>query len=362
MAQKQGMDPGVARASRDSMRVRIDLLTAIIEDLSATGSAARDPAGWGIEPGEPTIAPWSLGSVASAEASITGAEAAARVLLQRISSEADAQDAASAGDPIFGDSNSVRSVLDTAREHWERGTNPAALISLPFALHLSLSPGVSRWVINPRNWGPAGTVRGADLMAAAARRLRGTGWQGLLRGSYVAGSNIELQNLIDPDYVPSLGRHLSPTAGRWMNVLHVKNPRILSGMRTAISGAGKGFGVLGVVTSALDLGEGVAGMTDGDVSSEDAWGVADGAVGLITGIGSFAPPPVGTVFAAVGAGYSVGRWLFREDENGRTGIDKVGDLGRSAGSTVSTAAGVVGDAAGDAVESVGDFVEDVWPW
>jgi len=355
---KLGMDPVVARTTRDAMQAQVAALTAIAAELSASYEAASSPASHGMEPGETTIAPWSLPAVQGAAVQVESARSAASALLQRITTEADAQNTTSGNDPIFGESNSVMSVLGTASDVWGYATNPATLLGLPFSASAATNPGVARWALNPRNWGPAGTVRAADQMSDAARGLGSTGWQGFVRGSYQAGANVELQNLIDPNFVPSLGRHASPTAGRWTNFLHVGNPKVLSGMQTAVSGVGKAFGVLGVVSSGLQLGQGILGMTDGDVSSEDAWAAADGAVGLITGVGSFAPPPVGTVFTAVGLGYTAGRWLLGADENGQTGLDKIGDWGQSAGTTVGNAVGAVGDAA----ESVGDFVEDVWPW
>ena len=93
--QKQGMDPGAARAQRDSMRAQIDGLAAIVAELTSTNLAALNPAAWGIAPGEPTVAPWSIGSITAAQADLRSAESAARTLLQRITTEADAQEAAS---------------------------------------------------------------------------------------------------------------------------------------------------------------------------------------------------------------------------------------------------------------------------
>lgn len=347
MNQRLGMDPGTAIIKRDAMQLQVNALSAIAADLLTTHSAAQNPQYYGIDPGERTVAPWSMHNLSSARSAITGASAAANTLLTRLVSEAQAQQDTSgtnALDALLGTYGVLREV-----SWWRRWVSwPRTLLELPAAIRMLGMNGLSAWGtgLNPRNWWLGGTSAGS----AALRKLTMTGqtprW---IRSMYVAGNNLKIQNLVNPKYIPTVAQHLRTPA--WANALHINNAAAVSRIGTTMSVVGKGFGVLGAVGGVVNIATGISGMMDGDVSSDDAWALADGIVGTVTSIGSLAPPPVGLVFAGVGLAYTAGRWLFGEDANGQTGLDHIGN---AAENTV--------EFLGDAAENVGNFVEDVWPW
>ena len=354
--QKQGMDPGAARATRDSMRAQIDGLAAIVGELTSTNSAALNPPAWGIDPGEPTVAPWSIGSLNAAQADLRSAASAARTLIQRITTEADAQEAAS--ENHFANLGGARPVIDSVRDWRNVLAIPRSLLETPAALRmLRNNPALWSNLIQPKSWRIKNTIEAGGALRDFTRTRLTPGW---IRNSFQWASNLKWQNYLDPAFVHSRGLHAAPSS--WTNLLHVNNPGLLTGVKTVAAGIGKGFGVLGLGVGVLDIATGVSGMADGDVSSGDAWALADGVVGTITSIGSFAPPPVGLVFAGVGAAYGAGRWLFGAGADGKTGIDRIGDFGKATGGAVSHVASNVGGAVSDGATAVGDFVEDVWPW
>ena len=356
MGRKQGLDPGAATTARGSLGLQIAALSDIASQLAITHTAASAPESHGIAPGEPVVAPWSLSSLLEARDRLTSAESAAGTLLQRIQSEVDAQVAASGND--FANLGGVRPVIDSVR--WWRNwvAMPRSFLEVPAALRmLRNQPALWRTLVQPKSWLIRSTLDGGTALRNFTRTTQTP--KGI-RAVFQAASNLKWQNYLDPAYVHSRGLHTAPP--KWTKLFHVDNPGFVSGAKTVAAGVGKGFGVLGVGVGVLDIATGVNGMMDGDVSSADAWALADGMVGTITNIGSFAPPPAGLVFAGVGAGYTAGRWLFGSDENGRTGIDKIGDFGDAAGGAISGAASNVGDAVSDGADAVEDFVEDKWPW
>lgn len=327
------------------MQRQVDALTAIVADLSATKSAADNPQNWGIEPGEMTVAPWSISSISTAQASIVAAKSAAAGLLGRLDGETAAQEDASGNN--FANLGGVRPVIDRVR--WWRNwiSMPRAAFEVPGALRMLWNqPSLWRSVIQPGTWGLRNTAAAGTALKDFTRTTQTPGW---IRSAYQSAANLKWQNYIDPSFMHGTGMRTAPPA--WTNALHINNPGFVAGAKTVASGVGKGFGVLGVGFGVLNIATGVTGMADGDVSSDDAWALADGIVGTITGIGSFAPPPAGLVFAGVGAAYTAGRWLFGEGENGKTGIEKIGDWGKSAGNAI-----------GDGAKAVGNFVDDIWPW
>ena len=342
---KQGMDPELVRGKREAMQRQVDALTLIAADLLTTKSAADYPQNFGIEPGEKTVAPWSISSLTIARAQLIAAKSAAGQLLARLESEAAAQEDASGND--FANLGGARPVIDSVR--WWRNwiSMPRSLFETPAALRMLWNqPALWRTVIQPSTWGLANTVKAGSALKDFTRTTKTPGW---IRSSYQAASNLKWQNYLDPNFMHNSALHAKPPA--WTNALHVNNPGFISGAKTVAAGVGKGFGVLGVGMGVLNISTGIAGMADGDVSSDDAWALADGIVGTVTSIGSFAPPPAGLVFAGVGAAYTAGRWLFGEDGDGKTGIDKIGDFGKSAGAAIA-----------DGAEAVGDFIKDPWPW
>ena len=349
MNQRLGMDPGTAIIKRDAMQLQVNALSAIAADLLTTHSAAQNPQFYGIDAGERTVAPWSIHTISSARSAITGASAAASTLLTRLSSEAQAQQDAS-GDNAW---EAIRGPYGVLREvsWWRRWVSwPRTLLELPAAIRMLRMQGAPAWGTGLllRNWWLSGSSAGGEALRTFTMNRQTPYW---IRSLYVAGNNLKIQNLVDPRYwpTPMLGRRVRLPA--WSNALHIKDLSLVSKIGTTMTAVGKGFAVLGAIGGAVNLATGINGMMDGDVSSDDAWAVADGAVGLITSIGSLAPPPVGLVFAGAGLAYSAGRWLFGEDENGKTGLDHIGN---AASNTV--------EFLGDATENVGDFVEDLWPW
>jgi hypothetical protein len=340
------MDPGTAVTKRDAMQLQINALSSIASDLLTTHSAAQNPQLYGIDPGERTVAPWSVHNLSSARSSIVGASSAASTLLARITAEAQAQEEAS-GNPW----NAVTGTYGFLREvsWWRRFVSwPRTLLELPAAVRMLGMQGRSAWAtgFNLRNWWLGGSSTGSAALRAFTLNSSTPWW---LRELYVAGNKLKPQNLINPQGIYAVGRHAAPPA--WISRLHVANPGIVTAASRVATVAGKGFGVLGAVGGVVNIATGINGMMDGDVSSDDAWALADGVVGTVTSIGSLAPPPVGLVFAGVGLAYTAGRWLFGADENGKTGIDKIGDFGKATGEFL-----------GDVGEGIGNVVEDLWPW
>ena len=341
MNQKLGMDADTARAKRDTMQVQINALTEIAANLSTTYTAAQYPQMYGIETGEKTVAPWSLGSLSNARVQIQNANSAANTLLQRITTEAHAQDEASGNDPIFGDTDSAKYWYEQIKGGRSWLSNPRTLLEFPAALRMAIQqPDVWRTGLNPSNWRIGRTIDAGNDFREFTRKLQTPKW---IRNAYQGASNLKFQNYFEPKFLHSTGLHSSPV-GRWSDVFHLTNSSgVVKGLKVAATGSGKGFGVLGA-------GRGVYNIVDG-VQNGDGWQIADGVVGTITSLGSLAPPPVGLVFAGVGLAYTAGRWLFGADENGKTGIDKIGDFGKATGEFL-----------GDAGEGVGNFVKDAWPW
>ena len=339
MNQKLGMDTGIARARRDAMQRQISALTVIANDLSTTYTAARNPQAYGIEPGEKSIAPWSMAALNSARIQLQGAESAASGLLQRIAGEANAQDAASGNDDFWAVPLAAYAGYQEFSGWRSWLSRPRTLLELPSAVRMAFTQGsVWRTGLNPANWGLAGGRAGGSALKTFTLNTQTPRW---IRSTYTSANNLKFQNYLDPDYLHTVGRHARTPA--WLDKLHIANPGVVSGVKTAVAAAGKGFAVLGAVAGVVNIVEGV--------QSGDGWQVADGIVGTITSIGSLAPPPVGLVFAGAGLAYTAGRWLFGADENGKTGIDKIGDFGKATGEVL-----------GDVGKNVGNFVEDLWPW
>ncbi|MCW4384914.1 hypothetical protein OH146_03900 [Salinibacterium sp. SYSU T00001] len=343
-----GMDPEVVADKRSSMQAQVDALSVIASDLFATTAAAHAPHAYGIDSGERTVAPWSLHHVSTARSSIISAQSAATALLQRLGAEAAAQHEAS-GNGFLDVAAGTYGVLGDI-SWWRRWISwPRTILELPAAVRMLAMQGSPAWAtgMNVRNWWLRGTSAGSQALRQFTLGSSAAPWW--LRSMYVSGNKLKPWNLINPSGIHSVGRHAKPPA--WISRLHVPNAGVVSAASRVATVAGKGFGVLGAVGGVANIATGVSGMMDGEVSSDDAWAVADGLVGTVTSIGSLAPPPVGLVFAGAGLAYTAGRWLFGEDENGNTGLDHIGN---AASATV--------DFVSDAASSVGDFVDDVWPW
>jgi hypothetical protein len=110
MARNLGMDVSQVRAKAAALRASEGPLGQLASQLAQTREAARHPDRYGIEPGEKTIAPWSIESLASIRADLIAAQAAMSDLVARALGEADAQAAASVAD------RSVRLAVAKARK------------------------------------------------------------------------------------------------------------------------------------------------------------------------------------------------------------------------------------------------------
>ena len=348
MNQKLGMDPGAARAKRDAMRLQVSALSTIADELAMTDTAARNPQAYGIESGERTVAPWSMGTLREARLLVRGANSAASSLLDRIEAEAAAQEAASANDVPFLDF-----VNDVRRTRTFLLAGPRAWLQAPAAIGLLRTlPWLSPSAIMPSTWFSMAEYRfGSALMSGYAGADSTNRFvRGLALGA----------NAFKPDRILQGAANLIGQG----NASWATNSA--SWLSRAGAVAGKGFGVLGAGVGAYSLVSGIVGMTDGDISDEDQWAVVDGAVGLITGIGSLAPPPVGVVFAAVGGAYALGRWLWGEDGSGMTGIDHIGSLASDVGKNVSAAwnasTKVMQNVIADPVGTARDVIDSLWPW
>lgn len=92
----KGMNVAVVRATASKLDAQAAGLDHIISELSVTKKAAVNPHAYGIDQGERTIAPWSIGALTSASAELRAAQAAVDDLVRRLRAEADAQVATSA--------------------------------------------------------------------------------------------------------------------------------------------------------------------------------------------------------------------------------------------------------------------------
>jgi len=346
--QKLGMDTIAAREKREAMQMQIIELLGISTDLGATHRAASSPASHGIEPGEKTVAPWSVASVAAARTGIDNARSAAQDLLWRVTGEANAQDLASAND-VF------------ASAKWWRNwaTIPRNLLSAPAVF--------SSIITKPKN------ALDIARLGPFSRQAYDFGSEYLKMTHTGAYANPWLKkpllaaNFTKPGDLASKAANLSffNSSKPWIANSATMLTKASGVLKTGAFVATKGFGVLGV-------GAGIYNIVDG-AKNGDGWQVADGVVGTITSLGSLAPPPVGLAFAAVGAAYTVGRWLFSEDGDGNTGIDHIVNTGKAIGNFAAEAANniatghkVIANAVGDAGKAVADkaaeVIDDLWPW
>lgn len=98
----KGLDPSAARAKASALNAQLSSLDHVISELTVTHRAAQHPGSYGIDPGEQTIAPWSVGSVLTAKNEIVAARAEAAQLVARIHQEIGSQVAASAAGAALG--------------------------------------------------------------------------------------------------------------------------------------------------------------------------------------------------------------------------------------------------------------------
>ena len=423
MSLSSGMDAAAVRALADQLAAQRSGLSGIASTLRDAQIAARHPAGYGIEPGDLTIAPWSIDNVGAAQGLLLSAESSISNLVDRLTAAINEQLQASnadgaggpgsvpglpvvpgipgtpgapvdpgfqwgqgqptvPGDPGYNWGNLPQDAL-TARSFWL--ARPRALLDLPGAIYTMAKRG--NLITAAPNWraylGPKYAVDAGSMMKAGIWQA---GTPRVIQGTYLAASNLKFQNIMDPTFNHFGRPTTSPTgSAKWLDWAHLRGaddvlPTRIANLKLAGAVAGKGFAALGAVTGALQIADAIQGKGD-------AWTGLDGAVNLVTGIGSFLPPPVGLVFAGAGALYNVGRFLFSgapgerpADHIANFAKDTVKNIGNLATNHVkNTAAAVIGTVkfAGDVAENAGRtagvvanvagkvagrIIENVWPW
>ncbi|MGV8851679.1 MAG: hypothetical protein ACOH1M_03815 [Rhodoglobus sp.] len=349
MNQRLGMDPGAARAKRDAMRTQVDMLRHISSELGHTADAANNPLWYGIQPGERTVAPWSMDELNSARFLLDRASNAARGLLDRIGAEAAAQESTSAAKSsgvvaakqnlASADGPAIVDVVkDIRRTRTFLFSGPRSWLQTPAAIGtLKTLPWLGASTVMPSTWFSLVEYKlGADLVKSYG--------VGQTTNRFVR-SSARAANAFKPDVIlQSAANVLRQGDAGW-----VKNTT--SWLSKSAPVVGKAFGVLGAGFGAYSLYNGIVGMSDGEVTDADGWAVVDGVVGIVTGLGALIPPPVGVVFAAVGGAYALGRWLFGEDESGKSGIEHVGSFFSDWGDNIS-------EAHNERSQAVADFVSD----
>lgn len=95
MSQNKGLNPEAARGKASELSGHLGTVDHLISELAATHRAALHPQSYGIDPGEKTIAPWSVGAVSGAQADLAAARNSAAELIQRIYQEVGSQVVAS---------------------------------------------------------------------------------------------------------------------------------------------------------------------------------------------------------------------------------------------------------------------------
>jgi hypothetical protein len=328
--QKLGMDTIAARGKREALQLQVVELLSITRDLGATHRAASSPSSFGIEPGEKTIAPWSIPSVNAAKVELESARSGALELINRLIGETNAQDLASAND-----------VFKAAK--WTRNwaTIPRNLLQAPAVFHSIIKdPKNAVSLARDGLFSRAAYDAGNKYLTDTYTKPSMNPW---LRKPFQAASFTKPGDLA----LKGANLPLFNDKGPWLKGTQSLLRNIAPALKTGAFVASRGFGVLGI-------GSGVLGIIEG-AQTGDGWKLADGIVGTVTSLGSLVPPPIGVAFAAVGAAYTAGRWLFGEDENGDTGIDHIVNTGKN----IANVANDVNKAVADKATEV---IDNLWPW
>jgi hypothetical protein len=358
-----GMNPDGVDYRTGLLRDRVGRIEDVLFDLVPMQTEAAD-APEVCEPGTARITNGSSWRLDSAISLLNSALADAGTLLDAVAAERTAQDEASGnGQDIFDFVAAVGDWTKGATKPYKDWTQWATVLQFPAAVINSLrNPWVYPMFLgHPSTWFSLSWYQdGADFLrvyttAQSTNRVVG----GLSRFS----SFFKVK-----DVVRTLG-YGALSAAEWLGTSYTTLIRAEQSLLSATDMLGrtatvfgKVTGVIGVGVGAFQLVDGVTGMMDGDISSDDAWATADGIVNVVTGIGSFAPPPVGLVFAGVGLAYNAGRWLFGEDENGYTGIDRIVNGWNASVDFVGDVANNVADGVGDIMDGAADVIDDLWPW
>ena len=91
MSQNKGLNPEMARGKANELSGHLGTIDHLISELGSTHRAALHPQSYGIDAGERTIAPWSVGSVLGAKGDLAAARSAAADLIRRIHEEVGTQ-------------------------------------------------------------------------------------------------------------------------------------------------------------------------------------------------------------------------------------------------------------------------------
>lgn len=410
-----GLSPAHASAKASALRSHLPTLDHLISELTVTHTAALHPHNYGIDPGEPIISPWSVGSVLTARNELAAARSVVAEMASRISVEVAAQQRASgnavgihgvAGGHIRGhgvgvagshavsvfDVDSVIDFIRQARLVRTLGFSlPGALLQLPAAVTLlAKAPVLWKYLAPPTTWfSVEAYAKGSRFLNQYANLS--TNW--FIRNANRAAPYVKVDGLFNKVGTAILTN--ADEASRWLPAATNFVNKGSAFLRTTGVVLGKGFGVLGIGFGVYNLATGIIGATDGDVSSDDAWAMADGAVGIICGVGALMPPPVGIVFAAVGGLYALGRFLFSPLDDGKTPLEHMGsffsdvgtnlanfgaDVSRNASAAVTQAGqnvravvdvgvkaaqavvNTAADAVNDTLETAGRVFDAVWPW
>ena len=95
MSQSKGLNPEAARGKANELSGHLGSIDHLISELGATHRAALHPQSYGIDAGERTIAPWSVGRVLAAKGDLAAARSAAADLIRRVHEEVGTQVVAS---------------------------------------------------------------------------------------------------------------------------------------------------------------------------------------------------------------------------------------------------------------------------
>lgn len=350
-------------------------IDGLITDITTTRSAATNPALYGRGPGDLTIAPWSRHNLTLAINDLNLLRNSHGALTVRAGTETGSQQTASGNSNSVHDSgflawlrnNSAYEVYSTARQ--ARSfllSTPRSLLQLPAAtVNIARHPWTVSMMMNPRTWFSTSWYGlGSEFLSYYATNPNTSRW---IRGPFQAAGALRPSSWWSSagGRVLDWGLNRPPGGGAWLNQADdviARGTRFISAADTWL---GKGLGVFGAGVGAIQFGTGVAGwIEDGQLDSEDAWAMADGAVGMICGIGSLAPPPVGVVFAAVGGVYALSRWIGSGDA--AEFFTGVGEWASDAWSNTTQFLGNVGTQAveglGNAWDATTDFVSNLWPW
>jgi drug/metabolite transporter superfamily protein YnfA len=376
-----GLNPSAALAKSAAIKANLPTIDHLVWELTQTYNAALNPNSYGIDAGETTVAPWSVSTLLAARNELSAARSVVAEMADRIGAEVSAQQRVSGNaSAIHGSAKGslmkpgatgsgvtpgqpfdISSVLDfltgVRRVRTFAFSLPGAILQLPAAVTLLVkAPSLWRYLTPPSTWfSLAAYAKGSKFLTDYANLS--TNW--FIRNGNRAAPYVKVDGLFNKVGLAVLDH--ADEAAKWLPAATKFVTEGSAFLKTAGVALGKGFGGLGAIMGGYNLGVGIAGAMDGEVSSEDAWAMADGAVGIVCGIGSLMPPPVGVVFAAVGGVYALGRFLFSPLDDGKTPMEHMGsfftDVGTNVANFGADTAKNVAQAVNQAGQNVGAAVD-----